>query len=141
HSVVIASQAGAPQFGASRVAVTLDQVELPDGAVLSLKAKVSDAQGAQGLTGSTNYHWGRVLAGAGLSALLSIGTRLPAGNQEGFAPTLAQETSQQAGGSIARTGNQIVQRELNTAPTITIPAGTAVTIFPQDNISLSHAPI
>ncbi len=140
HSLIIASQTGNPQFGASRLAVTLDQVELPDGAVLSLKAKVSDAKGAQGLHGKVNNHWGRVLAGAGISALLSIGTRIPAGNQTGFAPSLAQEAAQDVSGSIARTGNQVVQRELNIPPTITVPAGTAIVIYPQENISLSHPP-
>jgi type IV secretory pathway VirB10-like protein len=140
HSLIIATQAGNPQFGAARLAVNLEQVELPDGAVLSLKAKVGDAAGAQGLSGSVNNHWGRVLTGAGLSALLSIGTRVPTGNQEGFAPSIAQDASRDVSGSVARTGNQIVQRELTIAPTITIPAGTVVTIHPDENINLAHAP-
>jgi type IV secretion system protein VirB10 len=140
HALIIAEQAGQPQFGASRLAVTLKQIELPDGSVLSLKTNVGDATGAAGLRGSTNYHWGRVLAGAGLSALLSIGTRIPTGNQEGFAPTIGQETSQQVGSSVARTGNQIVQRELNVSPTITIPASTLVTIHPAENITFTRAP-
>jgi hypothetical protein len=140
HSLIIAEQAGQPQFGASRLAVTLKQVELPDGAVLPLKSKVADATGAQGVTGSTDYHWGRVLAGAGLSALLSIGTRVPTGNQEGFAPSIGQETTRQLGGDVARTGNKLVERELNVAPTITIPMGTRVTIRPEENLSLRQNP-
>jgi type IV secretory pathway VirB10-like protein len=140
HSLILAEQAGQPQFGASRLAVTLKQVELPDGSVLPLKSKVADATGAQGVTGSTDYHWGRVLAGAGLSALLSIGTRVPTGNQEGFAPSIGQETTRQLGADVARTGNKLVDRELNIAPTITIPMGTRVTIRPEENLSLRQSP-
>jgi hypothetical protein len=105
HALIIAKQEGEPKFGASRLGVTLEQIEYPDGAILGLQAKASDSRGAQGLPGDVNNHWGRVFLGADLTALLSIGTRLPAGNQgQDFAPTLAQETSQQAASGIARAG-------------------------------------
>jgi type IV secretory pathway VirB10-like protein len=72
--------------------------------------------------------------------LLSIGTRVPTGNQEGFAPSIGQETTRQLGADVARTGNKIVERELSIAPTITIPMGTRVTIRPEDNLSFSQRP-
>ena len=136
YSILLGSQDGTVKFGQSRLGITIDSAELPDGTVVAFnKAKGADATGATGVSGSVNNHWGRVLAGAGLSALLSIGTRVPAGNQEGFAPTIAQEASRDVSGNIARTGNQIVQRELNVAPTVVIPAATPVTIQLMKNIS------
>jgi type IV secretory pathway VirB10-like protein len=140
HSLVVVQQTGQVQFGASRLDVSVKQVELPDGSILSPKAKLGDAASAQGLTGDVNYHWGRVLAGAGLSAILSIGTRLPTGSTQGFVPTIGQETTRQLGSDISQTGKKIVERELNVAPTITIPIGTSVTLKPDENISFSHGP-
>ena len=72
--------------------------------------------------------------------MLSIGTRVPTGNQEGFAPSIGQETTRQLGADVARTGNKLVDRELNIAPTITIPMGTRVTIRPEENLSLRQSP-
>jgi type IV secretion system protein VirB10 len=99
------------------------------------KAKAGDAMGATGVPGAVNNHWGRVLAGAGITALLAIGTRVPAGNQQGFAPTIGQEVAGNAEGSLATSGQQIVQRELSVSPTITIPYGTPVTVQLTENVN------
>jgi len=66
-----------------------------------------------------------------LSSVLTIGTRLPAGDVAPgrFFPTLGQEGAQDVGQGIGRAGQQVVQRQLQIQPTITIRPGFAITIF------------
>jgi len=136
YTILLGAQDGKVSFGASTLGMTIDSMEFPDGTVVALtKAKAGDATGATGVPGAVNNHWGRVLAGAGITALLAIGTRVPAGNQQGFAPTIGQEVAGNAGGSIATSGQQIVQRELSVRPTITIPYGTPVTVQLTENVN------
>jgi len=136
YTILLGAQDGKVNFGASTLGMTIDSMEFPDGTVVALtKAKAGDATGATGVPGDVNNHWGRVLAGAGITALLAIGTRIPAGNQQGFAPTIAQEVAGNAGGSIAGSGQQVVQRELNVSPTITIKYGTPVTVQLTENVN------
>jgi type IV secretion system protein VirB10 len=136
YTILLGAQDGKVNFGATTLGMTLDSMEFPDGTVVALtKAQAGDALGATGVPGEVNNHWGRVLAGAGMTALLAIGTRLPAGNQQGFAPTIGQEVAGQAGGSMATSGQQIVQRELTVRPTITIKYGTPVTVQLTENVN------
>jgi type IV secretory pathway VirB10-like protein len=136
HSLVIAEQASATS-DTNRLSVILKQIEFPDGTILPLTSKVADQYGATGLTGKADYHIGRVLVAAGLSALLSIGTRVPTGNTEGFVPTVGQQTTQQLGADIARTGADIVKREVSRPVTITIPANVPLLIYPSENVSFA----
>ena len=136
YTIVLGVQDGKISFGASTLGMVIDSMEFPDGTVVALtKAKAGDATGATGVPGVVNNHWGRVLAGAGITALLAIGTRVPAGNQQGFAPTIGQDVAGNAGGSIATSGQQIVQRELAVSPTITLPYGTPVTVQLTENVN------
>ena len=51
---------------------------LPNGTAIQWKSgQAGDAAGATGIPGKVNNHYGSVILGAGLSALLSIGTRAP----------------------------------------------------------------
>jgi type IV secretory pathway VirB10-like protein len=47
--------------------------------VLAWTGQAGDAQGATGLPGEVDNRWGNILASVGISALLSIGSRIPAG--------------------------------------------------------------
>lgn len=141
YSYLLGTQDGHPTYGQSRLAVTIDQIELPDGAVVGLqKAKMGDRSGAQGVAGKVNNHWGTVGIAAVLSAVLSVGTRAPFGNVTGFQQTLPQEFGQDVGQSINRTGQQIVNRALIIPPTITLKAGTPVTIQLGEAVSFQQPP-
>ena len=100
----------------------------------------NDQFGAIGVPGDVNNHYGRILFGATMTALLSVGARLPAGNTEGFFPTMGQQLSANAAQSVAQSGAEILRRTLPTNPTITLEAGTPVTIRPGENISLLSGP-
>jgi type IV secretory pathway VirB10-like protein len=141
HSIVVVRPDGDIKFGQSRVNVTLRQIELPDGSILALKGRVTDQRGAPGLWGKTDYHWGRVIAATGISAVLAIGTQLPFGNQQGFAPTIGQQVSRDVAGGVSDAGRTMVDRELNIDPTITVePAKYPVIIYPDENVLLVKQP-
>ena len=96
--------------------------------------------GAAGIPATVDNHYGALILGAGIQALLSIGTRAVAGSTTGFNPTLEQEFAQDVARSINRSGNQIVQRELQRSPTLTQDYGYPVTIQFSENISFQSQP-
>jgi type IV secretion system protein VirB10 len=133
---------GGVQYGQTRLGMTLEGLEFPDGTYLVLgKAKAGNQSGAVGLTGSVNNHWVQVGVSAVLTAALSIGSRAPFGSPSGLQQNLPQEFAQDAGSSVNRSGQQIVQRSLSVHPTITLAHGTAVTVQLLDNISLQTPPV
>jgi type IV secretion system protein VirB10 len=143
-TIVLGQQDGQVKFGQKRLGITVDSAELPDGTVLafSTPSKVGDATGANAMPGDVNNRWGNVLAAAGISALLSIGSRIPAGTpaQGQFFPSIGQEVSRDVAGSVNQSGQQIVKRELDVSPIITIPHGTPVSVQLSQNVSLQTPP-
>lgn len=140
YSILLGSQDGTVKFGQSRLGITIDSAELPNGTVVAFnKAQGADAMGAAGVRGSVNNHWSQVGIGAVLTAALSVGSRAAAGNPTGFQPNLAQEFGRDVGQSLNTTGQQIVRRSLEVAPTITIPHGTPVTVQLSENVSFQTA--
>jgi type IV secretion system protein VirB10 len=140
HAIVIGTQEGKTSFGQARLGIQLEQLEFPDGTIVTLKGKVADKSGAVGAEGTVNNHYGRVILGAGISALLSIGSRAPFGSTEGFQSSLQQDFAKDASGGLNRSGQDILKRELLATPTITIPSGTEVSIQLQENVSFSKEP-
>lgn len=142
YTLLVGQQDGRPVYGQARLGVTIEEMEWPDGTVLGLgKAALADKSGAMGVAGKVNNHWSKVGLGAVLSAVLSIGARAPFGNTTGFQPTLPQEFSQDVGASLSRTGQQVVQRALTVPPTITLTAGTEVSVQLSENLSLQRPPL
>ena len=58
--------------------------------------------GATGIPAKVNNHYGSVILGAGLSALLNIGTRAPFGSTANFQQNLPQEFAQDTAQSLGR---------------------------------------
>jgi type IV secretion system protein VirB10 len=97
---------------------------------------VADIQGAAGIEADVDNHWGAVIGGSLLSAVLSIGASSSMGNQEGFAPTIAQNAAHGAGTSINQAGQRIVSRELMRKPTLTTKILEGVTVMFTKNLQL-----
>jgi type IV secretory pathway VirB10-like protein len=97
---------------------------------------VADIQGAAGMQADVDNHWGQLIAGSLLSAVLSIGATVPAGNQTGFAPTVAQNAARGAGTSINQAGQRIVNRELQRKPTLTTEMLENVNVMFTENMEL-----
>jgi type IV secretory pathway VirB10-like protein len=142
-SIVIASQEGKPTYGTSRLNIRLEQLEFPSGEVVQFKAAIGSEDGANGLEGKTNNHYGKLILATGLSALLNIGIRTAAGTPgRGYQyQDPMQSAAQDVGQSVQRDAQSIVDRELHIPPTITVKAGEFCTINLQENIQFSKNPV
>lgn len=113
-------------FGQSRVLLAWNRLILPDGRSMMLERQpASDPSGFAGLQDGTNYHWGGVLKAALISTLLGVGSELGSGNDGDLTRAVRRGTQD----SINRAGEQIVSRELNVRPTLTIRPGFPVRVL------------
>lgn len=113
-------------FGQSRILLAWNRLILPDGRSIVLERQpASDPRGYAGLQDGTDYHWGGVLKAALVSTLLGAGSELGSGNDGNLARAFRRGTQD----SINRAGEQIVSRELNVRPTLTIRPGFPVRVL------------
>ncbi len=113
-------------FGQNRVLLAWNRLILPDGRSIVLERQpASDTQGFAGLQDGTDYHWGGVLKAALVSTLLGAGAELGSGDDGNLARAFRRGTQD----SINRAGEQIVSRELNVRPTLTIRPGFPVRVL------------
>ncbi|ESZ88999.1 MAG: conjugal transfer protein TraI [Blastomonas sp. CACIA14H2] len=112
--------------GQSRVLLAWDRLILPGGQSVSLeRLPGADAAGMAGLEDRTDYHWGNMLKSALVSTLLGVGSEFVTGNDSDLAGALrfgSQDT-------INQTGRQVVQRQLNVPPTLTVRPGSSFRII------------
>ena len=113
-------------FGQSRILLAWNRLILPDGRSIVLERQpASDTRGFAGLQDGTDYHWGGVFKAALVSTLLGAGSELGSGDDGNLARAFRRGTQD----SINRAGEQIVSRELNVRPTLTIRPGFPVRVL------------
>ena len=113
-------------FGQRRILLAWNRLILPDGRSVVLERQpASDPAGFAGLQDRTNHHWGGVLKAALVSTLLGVGSELGSGNDGDLTRAIRRGTQD----SINRAGEQIVSRELDVRPTLTIRPGFAVRVL------------
>jgi type IV secretion system protein TrbI len=114
------------QFGQNRVLLVWNRLIFPNGRSIVLERQPgADAEGYAGLQDGVDYHWWDLAKAAGLSTLLSIGAEIGSSNDDRLISAIrngAQDTINDA-------GQQIVRRQLNVAPTLTIRPGFPVRII------------
>ena len=114
-------------FGQSRVLLVWTRLIMPDGASIVLERQPgADAEGYAGLEDQVDYHWWDLAKAAVLSTLLSVGAEAGTSNSEN---NLAQAIRMGASNSVSQTGQQIVERQLNIQPTLTIRPGFPVRVM------------
>jgi type IV secretion system protein VirB10 len=124
-------------WGQSRILVCWRRLLFPNGDSIDLHcAPAADLKGAAGLTDEVDEHWLRLLAGAGISSLLAASATAAASNQTGFAPTVPQLFASNAAGSVNQSGQQVVRRDLQVQPTITIRPGFSVNVIVHKDLAL-----
>jgi type IV secretion system protein VirB10 len=114
-------------FGQRRVLLVWNRLIFPNGRSIVLeRLPGADAEGYAGLEDGVDYHWGELFKAAALSTLLSVGAEAGTSQDEN---NLVQALRSGASNSISQTGQQIVGRQLNIAPTLTIRPGFPVRII------------
>lgn len=114
-------------FGQRRVLLVWTRLIFPDGRSIVLEREPgADAEGYAGLEDGVNYHWGELFKAAALSTVLSIGAQAGSSGQES---DIVRALRQGASDSISQAGQQIVQRQPNIAPTLTIRPGFPVRVI------------
>jgi type IV secretion system protein VirB10 len=114
-------------FGQSRVLLVWTRLIMPNGQSIVLERQPgADTEGYAGLEDDVNYHWGSLFKGALLSTLLSVGAESGSSSQD---DAIIRALRQGASNSISQTGQQIIQRQLNIQPTLTIRPGFPVRVL------------
>jgi type IV secretion system protein VirB10 len=114
------------QFGQSRVLLVWNRLIFPNGRSIVLERQPSaDAEGYAGLQDGVDYHWWELAKAAGLSTLLSVAAELATNDDD----RLIQAIRNGGQDTINDAGQQIVRRQLNVAPTLTIRPGFPVRVI------------
>jgi type IV secretion system protein VirB10 len=122
-------------FGQSRVLLVWTRLILPDGKSIMLERQPgADTEGYASLEDDIDTHWGSLFKAAVLSTLLSVGAEAGTSNSE---DNLAQAIRQGASNSVSQTGQQIIRRQLNIQPTLTIRPGFPVRVIVTRDLVLS----
>jgi type IV secretion system protein VirB10 len=113
-------------FGQRRVLLVWSRLILPNGRSIVLERQPgADTRGFAGLEDGVDYHWWDLAKAAGLSTLLAMGTELAVDDDDRLIRAIrdgAQDTINDA-------GQQIIRRQLQVAPTLTIRPGFPVRVI------------
>jgi type IV secretion system protein VirB10 len=122
-------------FGQDRVLLVWTRLIMPNGRSIVLERQPgADTQGYAGLEDQVDQHWDRLFLAAGLSTLLGVGSELGAsGNDSDIVQALRRGSSQ----SLNQVGQQVVQRNLNIQPTLTIRPGFPVRVVVNRDLVLA----
>src|SRR3546814_471402 len=114
-------------FGQRRILLVWNRLIFPNGKSIVLERQPgADAEGYAGLEDGVDYHWGELFKAAALSTVLGLGAQAGASGQDSEIITALRRG---ASDSVNQTGQQIVQRQLNIAPTLTIRPGFPVRVL------------
>jgi type IV secretory pathway VirB10-like protein len=122
-------------FGQDRVLLVWTRLLMPNGRSIVLERQPgADTQGFAGLVDEVDHHWGRLLTAAALSTVLGVGSELGATNNDNAIVTALRRGSTD---SLNQTGQQVVRRNLNIQPTITIRPGFPVRVIVNRDLVLA----
>uniref|UniRef100_B0SV72 Conjugation TrbI family protein n=1 Tax=Caulobacter sp. (strain K31) TaxID=366602 RepID=B0SV72_CAUSK len=120
-------------FGQRRILLVWNRLILPNGRSIVLERQPgADAEGYAGLEDGVDYHWWDLAKAAALSTLLGVGAELATDNND----RLVQAIRDGGQDTINDAGQQIVRRQLNIAPTLTIRPGFPVRVIVTRDIVL-----
>ncbi len=112
--------------GQNRVLLAWDRLILPGGrSILLDRQPGADTAGMAGLQDRINYHWGNMLKAAAISTLLGIGSELAADSDDELTRALRYGTQD----TINQTGRQVVERQINVQPTLTVRPGAPLRVI------------
>ncbi|WP_287308523.1 TrbI/VirB10 family protein, partial [Mesorhizobium sp.] len=113
-------------FGQRRVLLVWSRLIFPNGRSIVLERQPgADTQGYAGLEDGVDYHWWDLMKAAGLSTLLAVGAETTMDDEDRLIHAIRSGTQD----TINDAGQQIVQRQLQVAPTLTIRPGFPVRVI------------
>lgn len=114
-------------FGQSRVLLVWTRLIMPNGRSIVLERQPgADTAGNAGLQDEVDNHWRELFGAALLSTVLSAGTQLGSSATE---DEILRALRRGGSDSLNQTGQQIVRRNLNIQPTLTIRPGFPVRVI------------
>jgi type IV secretion system protein VirB10 len=117
-------------WGQERVLVCWNRLLFPDGRSIALECMpAADLQGAAGLTDEVDEHWWRILKGVGAASLLAATAQGVAGNVQGFNAPVPQLWARGAAQEVNSAGQQLLRRNIQIQPTITVRPGFSVNVL------------
>jgi type IV secretory pathway VirB10-like protein len=117
-------------FGQSRVLLVWTRLIMPNGRSIVLERQQgADAGGYSGLEDEVDNHWGELFKAALLSTVLGVGAEVGSGADTGNNTAILQALRLGAANSLNQTGQQLVRRNLNIQPTLTVRPGFPVRVL------------
>lgn len=150
-SRMIGTYAAQVQRGQSRIAISWTRILRPDGVSINIDAQAADQFGRAGIVGDINNRYKEIIANSLLTSLLSVGTVVMGelltdsggivettddnGNRlnSGMASDYAL---QQTASDLVSNTQQMLQGIINVNPTISIPQGTKITVFVNQDLRI-----
>jgi type IV secretion system protein VirB10 len=121
-------------FGQSRVLLVWNRLIFANGRSIVLERQPgADPGGYAGLEDQVDYHWGKLFMAAALSTLLGVGSELGASSAES---DIMRALRRGSSDSLNQTGQQVIRRNLNIQPTLTIRPGFPVRVIVNRDIVL-----
>lgn len=133
-SRLIGSYDSVVAFGQKRALLAWQRIILPNGSSIQIdNLPATDTAGYAGLADKVDLHSWQLLKGVALSTLLGVGTQLSLGSDESDLVRAIRQSTQQ---SANQAGQQIVSKNLNIQPTITVRPGWPLRIIVHKDITL-----
>jgi len=124
-------------FGQTRILLAWDRLVLPNGRSIALDRQPGvDGAGYAGLQDRTDNHWGMMAKAAMLSTLLGVAAELGSDSDDELARAIRRGTQD----TINQTGQQIVRRQMNVQPTLTIRPGLPLRVLVTRDLVLAPVP-
>jgi len=122
-------------FGQDRILLVWTRLIMPNGRSIVLERQPgADTQGFTGLEDEVDQHWGRLAMAAALSTVLGVGAERGATNNDSAVVTALRRGTTD---SLNQTGQQVVRRNLNIQPTITIRPGFPLRVIVNRDLVLA----
>jgi type IV secretion system protein TrbI len=121
-------------FGQKRALVVWQRLIRPDGSSLVIEnLPATDEGGYAGLEDKIDFHTWQMLKGIGLATLLGVGTELTIGDSENDLVAALLQSAQE---NTNRAGQQLIERQLDVLPTLTVRPGWLLRIIVQKDLVL-----
>jgi len=133
-SRLIGSYDSVVAFGQSRALVVWQRIIMPNGSSIQIdNLPASDTSGYAGLEDDVDYHTWTLLKGIAMSTLLGVGGAVTFGNSNSDLVQAIRESTQE---STNQAGQDLVEKDLNVQPTITVRPGWPLRVIVHKDLVL-----